>query len=184
MNEIAIRSFVAIDIPEDIKFKIFDGYEKYRKMIKASWVKPENLHITIKFMGDCSPDLIRNLNVELESRLTGFGKFNILIGGYGAFPGAKNARVLWVKTESVSEKLIEVCNLVNSATSKMGILKEIRKPTPHITIARIRDPITLDLSEINESAELHEFSCREVVIFKSTLTRSGSIYETINKIMI
>ena len=61
-----MRSFIAIDIPDHLKLRLFNNYEKYRKIIKASWVKPENLHITLKFMGNCSPDLIDNLTMELK----------------------------------------------------------------------------------------------------------------------
>jgi 2'-5' RNA ligase len=184
LNETAIRSFVAIDIPDEIKDKLFSSYEKCRKEVKASWVKPENLHITLKFLGNCSQDLIGNLGRELESKLKTFGEFYIQVGGFAAFPGVKNARVLWLKAVSESNKLVEICDLVDSVATKVGFPKEKRKPSPHITIARIREPVTLDFSIFNESGDIHEFKCREVAIFKSTLTRCGSIYEVISTIML
>lgn len=184
MNETSIRSFIAIHIPDEIKKKLFSSYEKCTKEIKASWVKPENLHITLKFLGNCSQGLVRNLNRELESKLKDFGEFNIRVGGFAAFPGAKNARVLWIKAVSESNKLVDICDLVDSVANKVGFTKEKRRPTPHITIARIRESISLDFSIFNGLVEIHEFKCRNVVIFKSTLTRYGSIYEVIDTIML
>lgn len=184
MNETEVRSFVAIDIPDEIKDKLFSSYEKYRKEVKASWVKPENLHMTLKFLGNCLPDLIGNLSRELESKLKGFGEFDIRIGGFAAFPGAKNARVLWLKTTSESNKLVEICDIVDLVASKMGFPMEKRRPTPHITVARIREPINLDFSIFDELKDVHEFKCREITIFRSILNRSGSIYEIINTVVL
>jgi len=179
-----VRSFIAINIPSDIKKKLYSDYKKYRDELKVRWVKPENLHITLKFLGNCSYNKIYNLCNNLDSYLHGFGEFNIQIGGYAAFPKGKNPRVIWIKALSESSKLIEICNIVDSISSKSGFPKEIRKPVPHITIARIREPLNIYLSNLNLSENIYEFKCKGVEIFKSTLTRNGSIYEVIDTIIL
>ena len=131
-----MRLFVALDIDDGIRERItrfIDGVRNFAP--DARWMKPESLHVTLKFIGeqaDDSVDGIKRALAEIESAAT-----EILFRGYGFFPTPKSARVFWVGMEA-GLPLAALANAVDDRLASLGIAKEERAFSPHLTLARGR----------------------------------------------
>lgn len=129
-----MRTFVAIDIPNEVRAKIARYAEGMRGFAPdARWVKPETLHVTLKFIGE-----LKDAQVEEAKRvLAGFeaGPTTISFRGTGFFPTAKAARVFWVGVEADGH-LRELASKVDEAMGSMGVERERNEFRPHLTLAR------------------------------------------------
>ncbi|MEM4877796.1 MAG: RNA 2',3'-cyclic phosphodiesterase [Thermoplasmata archaeon] len=167
-----MRSFVAIKVPplESIEKMQRFFSEKY----KIKLVEIENLHITLKFLGEIDEIEIKNIDSILS--IIKFKNFTIKLKGAGAFPKEKNARVLWIG--AFSDDLIFLGNYVSDALSKYNN----EKFSAHLTIGRFKEfqDISNDI-KIFKNEEFGEIFVDHFSIYKSTLTKNGPIYEEIKK---
>lgn len=181
-----IRSFVAIELPNEIKSKIESYISELRKFApKLKWVKKESLHITFKFLGNQSPQKIENVIASLLSLGQKCQSFKISIKNTGAFPNQKKPRVIWLGIEAIPEELFFQAHAwIENQLEKTGFEKEQRKFSPHLTIARIKFPIDLsDLWEFIEHKPFTEqlFKVNEIVLMRSILKPTGAEYRQIQK---
>jgi 2'-5' RNA ligase len=129
-----MRVFVALDIDDAIRQRIqrfLEGVSGFAP--DARWVRPESLHVTLKFIGEKPIETVE----EIKRALSGIraGSIEITFRGYGFFPTAKAARVFWVGIES-GPQLSSLAKAADEATSALGIAKEDHPFTPHLTLAR------------------------------------------------
>ena len=105
MNQ-SIRCFVAIEIPEPIQNQLARIQGTLRKQIqKASWVKPGNIHLTLKFLGDVDPDELESIGEAIEGVALHHSSFPLRIGGVGAFPNLARPRVMWAGVKVGGERV-------------------------------------------------------------------------------
>jgi 2'-5' RNA ligase len=136
----AIRAFVAVPVSDEIE-QLVSEVERDLKTVAANvkWVRPENIHITLKFLGNTTQDTIDGLCGALPEALRGRHRFDVLIAGAGTFPpGGKAPRVVWIGLQDGTDGLIEVAGMVEAVTSSLGFEKEERPFRPHLTIGRVR----------------------------------------------
>ena len=129
-----MRLFIALDIDDDIRQRIqrfLEGVSGFAP--DARWVRPESLHVTLKFIGEKPIEIME----EIKHFLSGIRSesFEITFRGYGFFPTAKAARVFWVGIES-GPQLSSLAKAVDNSTSALGIPKEDHPFAPHLTLAR------------------------------------------------
>jgi RNA 2',3'-cyclic 3'-phosphodiesterase len=129
-----MRLFIALDIDDAIRDRITRFVEGVREFAPdARWVKPESLHVTLKFIGEQPDAAVENIKSELAGVA---GKSSeIHFRGYGFFPTAKSPRVFWIGMES-GPQLAELAGMVDDKMAVMGIPKEDRPFSPHLTLAR------------------------------------------------
>lgn len=140
------------------------------------WIKPENVHLTLKFLGDVREEALENLRAVVGEACAGHSSFDVGLAGLGAFPSARRARILWVGVDEGSEALISLAADVDGALAPLGFERENRPYTPHLTLGRVRDrPAALDLPDPRKLG----FQVRHVELVKSTLTERGAIYQTV-----
>jgi 2'-5' RNA ligase len=180
-----IRAFIAVDISPEIQARL----EKVITNIKSNlpdgavrWVTAANLHLTLKFLGDVS---VNNLSMLQEMLLAEVGhhhQFEISVGGLGAFPSARRARVIWVGVEAPLE-LAAVQNGIENEMSRLGYAREERPFSPHLTLGRVsRNATPSELHLIGD--ELHKTKIgflgavhiHAVHLYQSDLHPEGSIY--------
>jgi 2'-5' RNA ligase len=176
-NAPGIRSFVAVDLPHEIKDKI----PEVQRAIQAPGirlVRPELVHITLKFLGDVPPDQIGNVDKALRSVKA--QPFRAQVEGVGAFPG-RSIRVIWL---GISGDFTHLHRQVEEALQPLGFQRE-RKFVPHATLARVGRPtqetsalIGARLTELGK-VEMGAFQVDRFLLKKSTLTPGGPIYEDI-----
>jgi RNA 2',3'-cyclic 3'-phosphodiesterase len=183
------RLFIALPFNSNlINDNVKELYNYLNKHDELKVVSPENYHITLKFLGECSEKITNKMkdsfnNTVIESKkIIPFTLF-----GLGVFPDLKNPNVIWagIKTD---ESLINKLNQsVESFTSNMGFKKEKNKFTPHLTLARLRKGNKLNQSirqYIVENKELFFFesSLNRLVLYSSVLTKEGPVYSEVQSI--
>jgi 2'-5' RNA ligase len=129
-----VRTFIALDIDDAIRERIERFMEGVREFAPdVRWVKPESLHVTLKFVGEKPQETVEQIQAEL-AKVRG-NSFPISFRGHGFFPAAKSARVFWVGIDA-GPSLIHLASCIDDATAALGIEKEDRAFSPHLTLAR------------------------------------------------
>lgn len=129
-----MRIFIGIDLDPDVRdwiSRFLEGVESFAP--EARWVRPESLHITLKFIGEQTPEQVASITEQLR-RVEG-GAFEIRSAGYGFFPTAKAPRVFWIGI-SARPQLSELASKIDAAMAELGIPREDRAFSPHLTLAR------------------------------------------------
>ncbi len=129
-----MRIFIGIDLDPDVRARIsrfLEGVESFAP--EARWVRPESLHITLKFIGEQTPEQVASITEHLR-RVEG-SAFETRSAGYGFFPTAKAPRVFWIGIHA-GPQLSELASNIDAATAELGIPREDRAFSPHLTLAR------------------------------------------------
>ena len=180
----SIRLFIAIELSQSIHDQLADLMTELKKFDwkAAKWVRSENIHLTLKFLGDTEQNKLPLLKSSLVEACKDIKPFKLIIKGTGVFPSRKNPRVLWVgMTESV--ELSHLYTAVEEAMTAFGYKKEDRPFSPHLTLARI--PFIGDTTAMEttmkklfdaRSREFGRVIVRRITLFQSTLGSSGSTY--------
>jgi len=178
-----IRTFVAVPIPEPLILAAGD-YQEYLKQLEAPvrWVRPENLHITLKFLGDVDSSRLQGVIFAIRAALASETSFSAALGGSGVFPNSRSPRVIWMGVDQGASRLSRLVNRVETAVAGLGFERETRPFRPHITLGRVKS--NKGLSPLLSNLEMNPFdggkmSVDEVHLMKSTLTPEGAIYEQI-----
>jgi len=191
-----MRIFIALDIDPDIREQIslfMDGLRGFAP--DARWVRPESLHITLKFIGEKSDSEVENIKQALsEVHST---SFDLTVKGHGFFPTPKSARVFWVGIEA-GDELTTLAESVDKATSRLGIPKEERAFSPHLTLARgggrsgapgwrKGDAPNKNFQLLQQkltalpAPDFGTMTAREFFLFKSELLRGGPRYTKLER---
>lgn len=179
-----LRAFIAIEISPKIQQAIHQVTSPLCAELGASirWTAPENIHLTLKFLGDVSPTQANALAAMLRSQADAVPAFEIHTGSLGAFPDAKRARILWIGIRAPAE-LDALFRGIDAACIRLGFEVEKRGLSPHLTIARVRqDASASDAQRIRRALEaakvdsLGAVRVDSVHLFKSDLKRDGAVY--------
>ena len=180
-----LRTFIAVDFPIEIKAKIEEitSYFKTQlppKVIK--WVDSNNMHLTLKFMGETPVNQLEAIKKAMHQVVTAFPILEIEVKDLGMYPNAKKPRVVWLGI-SGAENLITLHKQLDRALKEIGIQSEKRPFSPHLTIGRVRrsaDPESVStvgqtLSQFKVSS-LGHVMINELVYYQSELTPQGPNY--------
>ena len=166
-----MRLFIAIDLPERIKHEL--AVISFG-LPQARWVPPEQIHLTLRFIGEVDGALFKDLKSCLES-VSG-SSFPLTLNGLGCFPPRRDPQVLWVGIEK-SVELMALRKNVDSCLSKLGIAPEQRKFVPHITLARTRKTPLARMARFlidHTLFRLPEFTVSNFHLYSSILTPKGA----------
>lgn len=173
-----MRLFVAVPLPEAVRDALAPILRRLSALPGVKAVERENLHITLKFLGEVDERKLEDVVGAL--RTVQFIPPTISVSGVGAFPSPSRPRVLWAGVTG-GEALRDLAARVESALAPLGFRPEARPFHPHVTLARVKGAAP-DLSWFfSEYAQLktESFVVNAFVLFKSTLTPRGPIYEEI-----
>ncbi len=184
-----IRTFIAVEISPSVKARAGDLIDKLRvAAAEINWVRPQQMHLTLKFLGDVSdtetPDICRVVDEVAAS----FEPFEITCRRVGAFPNLRDARTLWIGIEDGAEELQRLqAEIENALKAKLGYGKEQRGFHPHLTIGRVKRELPGGRGELTQLLEKHaNFDADlsiidEVVTFASFLGRSGPTHDALGR---
>ncbi|MGD0750183.1 MAG: RNA 2',3'-cyclic phosphodiesterase [Anaerolineales bacterium] len=180
-----LRSFIAIEIPAEIQNAIAHSIASIKSTLPKPlirWVAPHNVHLTLKFLGDVSPANLERLADTLKEEAASHKMFTVSVGGLGAFPTQRRARVIWIGLEA-PPALESLQRCVDAATVQLGYPREDRPFSPHLTIGRVAQTASgSDLQQIRSALEsikvgiLGTIRVQAIHIFKSDLQPGGSVY--------
>jgi len=181
MAKNTIRSFIALDIPDDLKIKL-DSYLKQLREIspKIKWAKSESIHLTIKFLGDITQSKKENLDKLLAKLSTSLQAFELSTGEFNAFPSKLKPRVIWLGLKANPQELLNILyHDVEEQLESIGFKPEKKKFSPHLTLGRIKFPVAMDdvwnLLELQPMPEF-SFKVNELVLYQSVLKTTGAEY--------
>jgi 2'-5' RNA ligase len=178
------RLFIAIDIPEDIKNKIYNftadlfGKDRGIRVVQAS-----NIHVTLRFLGSTDINKIQKIENAVKITADSLKKFKYRVTGrVGAFPSLGRARVVFMEIDDGDTQISEIYHLLNNNLSKIKIRKESRKFVPHITIARIRDRRSIEnFTDGSPGGPEEWLDCSDITLFESKLRPQGAEYCVIGR---
>ncbi len=184
-----MRAFIAIDLPEEIK----DYLSLLQAKLKQSsadvkWVAPVNIHLTLKFLGDIDDKKTSQLIQILEDAALDTPQFYLKLGSIEAFPKIKSPRIIWIGVTTGNSEVKQIAANLETRIEKIGIAKEDKPFTSHITIGRIksnlnREKLTQSLANLSggDNNAINQFLATKLTLFKSTLTPKGPIYEAVKE---
>jgi 2'-5' RNA ligase len=185
---IVIRSFIAINLSPEIRRSLEEVSAKLKERlpgVPVRWVPVENIHLTIKFLGDVSVSNLEMLQKILRAEASQHSPFEFSVGNIGAFPSISRPRVIWVGVEAPDE-LQALQHGVEAETARLGYAREKRPYSPHLTLGRVsRNADSDDTGRIRELLKnctigfLGAARVQEVHLYRSELTPSGAVYTQI-----
>ncbi len=180
-----LRSFIALEMPVEIQSAIAHCSASLKNTLPKPlirWVAPQNVHLTLKFLGDVSPANLERMAEILKAEAASHGTFSISVGGLGAFPTPRRARVIWIGLDA-PPALAALQRGVEAAAAQLGYAPEERPFSPHLTIGRVGQNVSAaDLQRIRSALEatkvgaLGTLCVQAIHIFKSDLQPGGSVY--------
>lgn len=168
------RLFVAIDLPLEIKTSLL---ALGGGVPGARWMTMEQLHLTLKYIGEVDGGVFRDVVDALAEVET--EPFDVTLKGVGHFPPRRDPEVLWVGVAR-NERLVQLRNRVESALARAGVARETRKFAPHVAIARLRDPHIQRVAGFMSGNSLFAcppFPVTEFALFSSVLASEGAQHQ-------
>ena len=174
------RTFIALDIPFNCRKLIKEHVTAWRShQADVRWVDPDNLHLTIKFLGEVPENRLEPVLSACKAVAETHKDFSLCLSGTGAFPDAANPRVLWVGIKGDLSAMSGLQFVLDLALEEKGFTREVRPFLPHLTTGRVRSRrrITEFMeSYLKDGIESASFIVNEITVYRSELTGSGPLY--------
>ncbi len=177
-----IRSFLAIEIPEELRKKIYESFARlHRQLPDVKWVDPSHMHLTLRFLGNVEEKMLdEDLSPRLSQLATKFSAMNFALKGIGLFPSIQKPKVFWLGLAGDLVPLKRLQHQLVNVLSDLPFQAEQKEFQPHISLGRIkalsdRSKWQKALEEY-EKVELGTFQVTHFALFKSQLTSLGPLY--------
>ena len=182
-----LRVFCAVELPDELRSRVAERARRLRAEfpeVRASWEKPEKLHITLKFLGDTEPARVEDLSRAAARAVSNVEPFELTIDEPGSFPPHGQPRVLWLGIVDASGRLAFMHKALEAECAAAGFPRESRPFKPHLTLARIRSPQgARELAAAHRATpfEPQRFKVSELVLMRSELSPQGSRYTPLSR---
>jgi RNA 2',3'-cyclic 3'-phosphodiesterase len=183
-----IRAFIAIDLSPEIRRMLEQVTLQLKERLGDApirWAPAQNIHLTLMFLGDVSVKNLEMLKKVLQNEVSSHHSFEFSVGGVGAFPNNRHARVIWVGVEAPAE-LLNVQRGIEAAVSRLGYAREERPFSAHLTLGRVsRNATSKDIhliSDVLESTKVGFLGVAQVDaihLLKSDLRPTGAVYSRV-----
>jgi len=181
-----IRTFFAIDLPDSFRDEIRNVQDRLKRVgADVRWVRPESVHLTLKFLGDIEEEMVKPLAGAAAPVAAGSPAISLALAGTGVFPGPGRPRVCWLGLTGDMDRLVLLRDKIEHAMAPFGFEIEKRAFKPHLTLGRFRGQKAKNelLSELERiSPNQLAFQAEEVVFFKSDLKPTGAVYTPLRKL--
>jgi 2'-5' RNA ligase len=182
-----MRLFVALEIPAAVRDNLAAQIKELRDLSaqvadkRPRWVRPENLHVTLKFIGEVSPAKLEGIRGVLAA-IHSVAPVDLQFRGLGFFPNEQHPRVLWAGI-AATPNLPSLAADIDSALEKQGVAREERTFTPHLTLARLEPPGLHEnlraAIQQNSRREFGSFEACEFHLIESKLKPAGAEYTSL-----
>lgn len=186
-----VRCFIAVELDTAVKKQLDRFQERLRRQMNVGqqsikWVRSENIHLTLKFLGDVDDKMTHEIAAAVTKAAAGFDPFDFEPGNCGCFPEHGSTRVLWVGINAGSEELEALAEAVDVQLDKIGFAREGRRFSPHLTLARIRQSaagyeVRHAVDEI-EPFTLAAQSATQLAVLQSDLSGPGPVYTVLHRV--
>jgi 2'-5' RNA ligase len=180
-----MRTFIAIDLDAGLKDTLLELVGRLeRKGADVRWIRPQGLHLTLKFLGEVGPEKLPAVTEAVRKAASGRRPFALAVQGSGTFPGGRSPRVLWVGVREEPE-LMGLQEDIETALEREGYAREARPFHPHLTLGRVKGPSGVErtVRELDKSREtvFGEMMVRKAAMFESVLKPQGAEYRVVKE---
>jgi RNA 2',3'-cyclic 3'-phosphodiesterase len=185
------RLFFGIELSENIKYYL-EAFEKSLKSVcspSVKWVNPDNIHLTLKFLGNVELRKIDSIIIAAEKAVLGVSPFQLKLSGVGVFPDLNNIQVIWTGLEGELDKLRGIQSKLETELNILGFPYDKRRFQAHLTLARVSEKTKYAekqiLSDMISEAKIAgdiSFKVDSISLIQSFLTRTGAIYNRLSEI--
>ena len=189
-----IRSFIAIELPTEARTalaKVQDRLKSTMPPRSVRWTTPENIHLTLHFLGNVSTAQAAKVTTLLQNELGGHRPFTLTLKGLGCFPNIRQPRIVWVGVSGETEILIALQRELGRQLSVIDFVPETRPYSPHLTIGRVNKGLrSRELSRLGEVlgqeqagvGQLARLPVTEISLMRSDLKSTGPIYTQVARV--
>ena len=181
-----IRTFIAVHIPELNLKKIAELQQRLKRQGgDIKWVRPESMHITLKFLGDVNQNQIPSIADSITGAVRNISRFSVSIEGTGTFPNDRRPRVIWTGVREGADVLITLAKRVDKVCSAIGFETETRPYKPHLTLGRVRSVKNIQSTIDTLNRDMFHagvFDVNSIFIMKSDLKPQGAVYSVLKTI--
>ncbi len=176
-----IRSFIAIEIPAPIIDKIKTVQTELKSLdADVRWVKPESIHLTLKFLGDVEEGRVERISQVLARKTENENIMPVELKGLGVFPHFRNPRVVWAGIRDEERRLVSFQKIMEKGLKSVGFKPEKRSFSPHLTLGRFksfkkREELIEKLEKL-EDYSFGFFAIDKIFLFKSELRKEGAVH--------
>jgi 2'-5' RNA ligase len=179
-----VRVFIALELPLAIKEAVAAiQRELMTSEAHVGWVRPEGMHLTLKFLGEVLPSRLLEIETALSSAAEGTGSLKITVHGIGVFPNPKNPRVIWLGIRPEDDRLKRLQERIDRAMAPLGFPPEKREFHPHLTLGRVKSSRGLDdlmkAIAVRHNVLAGDGALDQLHLIQSELKPGGAVYKTI-----
>ena len=186
-----LRTFIAVELDKEFLDNLENLQHRLRGQVaprSVRWVRPEGIHLTLKFLGETRPDQVEAVKSALDRAASEIPPCVFTMGGLGCFPNTRRPRVVWVGLYEPTGTLSRLRDAVESHVAPLGFPTEKRPFRPHLTLGRVqRHASKSEVREIgevvatSEIGALDEMRVQQVSYIKSDLRPGGAVYTTLHE---
>ena len=182
-----LRTFIAVDLPDEV---VHGAMELVRKLARIApgvkWVEPENMHLTLKFLGEVRETETWSICQAMSKAVANVSSFDAHFQGAGAFPKLERPRTIWIGVTDGRDELTGLYDAIDDAMADLSFARDPKRFVPHLTIGRVKQPgpwlsdvsrIIAEQSELDAGLAMID----EVVLYSSELMTEGPIYTPIGR---
>ncbi|MDY6843297.1 MAG: RNA 2',3'-cyclic phosphodiesterase [Thermodesulfobacteriota bacterium] len=176
-----IRSFLAIEIPKDILASIETVQDELKRIgSDTKWVRPQSIHLTMKFFGDIYEEDIERIAQVIHPLAARYQPFELTLCNLGTFPDGNRPRVVWLGITSCGDMVLQLQQEIEDTLSAIGFLREKRPFSPHLTLGRVKG--RKNVARLVETIQMKRtykggcFLVDKLILFKSDLRPTGALY--------
>jgi 2'-5' RNA ligase len=182
-----IRAFIAITPPASLQQSVAEVQSTLQRFsFPLRWVKPAQVHLTLKFLGNIVPELIDPVTQAMQRALVPLEAFSLSIQGVGCFPNLARPRVLWMGIEALHDRLGQLHQRLDTELATLGFAPEDRPFRPHLTLARGQPRVaSRHLAAVLQPYRDWHFGdmlVEQVTLFQSQLHRDGAVYTMLRSV--
>lgn len=172
-----IRTFIAFELPGVVRQHVVNATQRLSFLgDRVRWSKPEDAHLTLKFLGDVPPEQLPEIVSAFQDVSQKTPPLTFCVVGVGGFPDLDQARVLWLGVQGDVDGLRDLHRHLEVVLTPLGFDPERRKYFPHITLGRARrNPVAVDVSRVDTFSPVH-FRVDRLTLMKSELRPEGAVY--------
>ncbi len=179
-----IRAFIAIELSPEIRSQLGELIQKFKTLhiTGVRWVAVENIHLTLKFLGNTNSANLSRLSKILQTTAVGHSPFPFQVSGVGAFPNNRKPRVIWVGFQGPAA-LNDLFTAIEDAAFQIGIPTEERGFSPHLTLGRVKNDVTpVELQALSsalgslQAGNFGSMTADAFTLFRSDLRPQGPLY--------
>ncbi len=183
-----MRTFIAFKPPKEVRRRIGEMQSHWRSAgLGVRWVKPDNIHLTLKFLGDTDPSLGSTVRTAMQTAVSGQRPLELATGGLGGFPSLKRPRVIWQAVTGDIERLRTIQTRLAAGLAPCGFKPEGRPFRAHLTTGRIRNPKRWGAGASAMVAQHGDmppqpFTADTLIWYRSQLHPQGAVYSELARV--